>query len=77
MRNWVKRVHFVGIGGAGMCGIAEVLHNLKFQVSGSDARASAATQRLESLGVTVNIGHDPRLVAGADVVVASSAVASE
>ncbi|OGI42885.1 MAG: UDP-N-acetylmuramate--L-alanine ligase [Candidatus Muproteobacteria bacterium RIFCSPHIGHO2_01_FULL_65_16] len=75
MRNWVKRVHFVGIGGAGMCGIAEVLHNLKFQVSGSDARASAATQRLESLGVTVNIGHDPRLVAGADVVVASSAVA--
>ncbi len=74
MRNWVKRAHFVGIGGAGMCGIAEVLANLKFEVSGSDLRESPATKRLASLGVKVHIGHDARQVAGADVVVVSSAV---
>jgi UDP-N-acetylmuramate--alanine ligase len=68
-------VHFVGIGGAGMCGIAEVLHNLKFDVSGSDLRASPTTQRLQALGVKVVIGHDAALVKGADVVVISSAVA--
>ena len=71
----VRRVHFVGIGGAGMCGIAEVLHNLKFDVSGSDLRASPTTQRLQALGVKVVIGHDAALVKGADVVVISSAVA--
>jgi len=74
MRDRVKRVHFVGIGGAGMCGIAEVLHNLKFAVSGSDLRESANTKRLTSLGVKVSIGHDPQLVTGVDVVVASTAV---
>ena len=74
MRDRVKRVHFVGIGGAGMCGIAEVLHNLKFDVSGSDLRASATTERLQALGVKVAIGHDAALVRGADVVVTSSAV---
>jgi UDP-N-acetylmuramate--alanine ligase len=74
MRNWVKRAHFVGIGGAGMCGIAEVLANLKFEVSGSDLRESATTQRLAALDVKVHIGHDARLVQGADVVVVSSAV---
>jgi UDP-N-acetylmuramate--alanine ligase len=74
MRDRVKRVHFVGIGGAGMCGIAEVLHNLQFEVSGSDLRESPNTMRLTSLGVKVSIGHDPHLVKGVDVVVVSSAV---
>ncbi len=74
MRDRVKRVHFVGIGGSGMCGIAEVLFNLKYQVSGSDVRESANTRHLQELGVAVHIGHDPRLVEDADVVVVSSAV---
>lgn len=74
MRDRVKRVHFVGIGGVGMCGIAEVLHNLKFEVSGSDVRESANTKRLISLGVKVAIGHDSQLVKGVEVVVVSSAV---
>ena len=74
MRDRVRHIHFVGIGGAGMCGIAEVLHNLKFDVSGSDLRASATTERLQALGVRVAIGHDAALVQGADVVVTSSAV---
>jgi UDP-N-acetylmuramate--alanine ligase len=67
-------VHFVGIGGVGMCGIAEVLSNLQFEVSGSDLRESANTKRLAQLGVRVAIGHDPQLVKGVDVVVVSSAV---
>ena len=74
MHNWVKRVHFVGIGGAGMSGIAEVLANLKFDVSGSDAHESANTRRLRDMGVQVHIGHDAALVRHADVVVISSAV---
>jgi UDP-N-acetylmuramate--alanine ligase len=74
MRNWVKRVHFVGIGGVGMCGIAEVLHNLEFSVSGSDTAGNANTRRLAGLGIRVTIGHDAAHVAGADVVVISSAV---
>jgi UDP-N-acetylmuramate--alanine ligase len=74
MRDRVKRVHFVGIGGAGMCGIAEVLHNLQFEVSGSDVRESPNTRHLTSLGVRVAIGHDPQLIKAVDVVVMSSAV---
>ena len=74
MRNWVKRIHFVGIGGAGMCGIAEVLHNLAFGVSGSDVAENANTRRLAALGIQVFIQHDAAHVAGADVVVISSAV---
>src|SRR3990172_3343601 len=74
MRDRVKRVHFVGIGGAGMCGIAEVLHNQNYQVSGSDERESANTQRLRQLGVTIHIGHATANVATAEVVVISSAV---
>jgi UDP-N-acetylmuramate--alanine ligase len=74
MRDRVRHVHFVGVGGAGMCGIAEVLKNLDFEVSGSDARESPNTKRLASLGVAVHIGHDAHLVEGADVVVISSAV---
>src|SRR5215510_1436817 len=74
MRHKVKRVHFVGIGGSGMSGIAEVLLNLGFQVSGSDLSDSAATGRLRSLGVRVSRGHDAHNVEGADVVVVSTAV---
>ena len=74
MRNWVKRVHFVGIGGVGMCGIAEVLHNLEFSVSGSDSAENANTRRLAGLGIRLTIGHDAAHIAGADVVVISSAV---
>jgi UDP-N-acetylmuramate--alanine ligase len=74
MRDKVTRVHFVGIGGVGMCGIAEVLHNLDFTVSGSDLRDSPNTERLRKLGVTVNIGHDAKFVQGVEVVVVSSAV---
>jgi len=73
----VRRVHFVGIGGAGMGGIAEVLHTLGFAVSGSDRQASAMTRRLGGLGLRVHIGHDPALVADADVVVTSTAVQAD
>ena len=76
MKHKVKRVHFVGIGGAGMSGIAEVLATQGYRVSGSDLHESAATKRLRSLGVNVNIGHDPANVAGADAVVVSTAVAA-
>ncbi len=74
MRDRVRHVHFVGIGGAGMCGIAEVLHNLKFEVSGTDLRESATTQRLARQGIAVHIGHDAARIQGADVIVVSSAV---
>jgi UDP-N-acetylmuramate--alanine ligase len=74
MKHKVRRIHFVGIGGAGMSGIAEVLANLGYQVSGSDASANAATRRLKGLGAKVAIGHDAAHVAGADAVVISSAV---
>ena len=74
MRDQVKSMHFVGIGGAGMCGIAEVLHNLGYRVSGSDLREGATTRRLKSLGLDVHIGHDARWVQGVDVVVVSSAI---
>ena len=70
----VKRIHFVGIGGAGMCGIAEVLHNEGYAVSGSDIASSKVTARLESLGITVFIGHNEQNVKGASVVVVSSAI---
>ncbi|HEY9197740.1 MAG TPA: UDP-N-acetylmuramate--L-alanine ligase [Gammaproteobacteria bacterium] len=72
----VRRVHFVGIGGAGMGGIAEVLRNLGYDVQGSDLRANSVTRRLESLGVTVFVGHRAGQVTGCDVVVVSSAVDS-
>ncbi len=69
-----QHIHFVGIGGSGMSGIAEVLLNLNFAVSGSDLARSPATQRLESLGAKVFAGHASTHVTGADVVVVSSAV---
>ncbi|OGT21323.1 MAG: UDP-N-acetylmuramate--L-alanine ligase [Gammaproteobacteria bacterium RBG_16_57_12] len=70
----IRRIHFVGIGGAGMSGIAEVLINLGYQVSGSDIQENAMTQRLRSLGAQVSIGHEAGHIAGTDVVVISSAV---
>lgn len=70
----IKTIHFVGIGGAGMCGIAEVLLNQGYRITGSDLKGSAVTQRLIGLGVTVFIGHSAENVASADVVVYSSAV---
>ncbi len=74
MKHKVKRIHFVGIGGSGMSGIAEVLVNLGYRVSGSDIAANAATERLASLGAAVAIGHAAERVAGADAVVVSTAV---
>jgi UDP-N-acetylmuramate--alanine ligase len=72
-----RRVHFVGIGGIGMSGIAELLVNLGYEVSGSDMRASETTVRLAACGATIAIGHDPALVTGVDVVVVSSAIAGD
>ena len=74
MKHKVKRVHFIGIGGSGMSGIAEVMLNLGFQVSGSDLSESAATQRLRQLGARVSTGHDAENVIGANAVVVSTAV---
>ncbi|HUB09408.1 MAG TPA: UDP-N-acetylmuramate--L-alanine ligase [Myxococcales bacterium] len=73
-RNKKPRIHFVGIGGIGMSGIAEVLLNLGYQVSGSDLKASDITERLGRLGGRIEIGHRREHVEGADVVVTSSAV---
>ena len=73
----VKRIHFVGIGGAGMSGIAEVLRNEGYTVSGSDIAKSKVTARLEKLGITVFIGHAKENVHGASVVVVSSAVRAD
>jgi len=70
----IRRIHFVGIGGAGMCGIAEVLLNQGYEISGSDLHASAATARLTTLGANVRIGHDATQVAECDVLVVSSAI---
>jgi UDP-N-acetylmuramate--alanine ligase len=70
----LKRIHMIGIGGTGMNGIAEVLLNLDYEVSGSDLHANDATRRLAGLGATVAIGHRAEAVRGADVVVISSAV---
>ena len=70
----IQRLHFVGIGGAGMSGIAEVLLNQGYSISGSDLRESKVTQRLESLGMQIFIGHEARNVKEADVVVISSAI---
>jgi UDP-N-acetylmuramate--alanine ligase len=72
-----KHIHFVGIGGIGMSGIAELLLNLGYRISGSDLQESDITRRLESLGGTVNIGHDAAWINGADVVVTSSAIAND
>ncbi len=74
MKHKVKNIHFVGIGGSGMSGIAEVLLNLGYTVSGSDLGSNAATARLTSLGAKVTLGHDAHNVDGADALVTSTAV---
>jgi UDP-N-acetylmuramate--alanine ligase len=77
MKHKVKRIHFVGVGGAGMSGIAEVLANQGFEVSGSDLAASATTRRLTEQGVRVVIGHAAGNVQEADAVVVSTAVRAD
>lgn len=72
-----RRVHFIGIGGAGMSGIAEVLHTLGYAVSGSDKQPSRVTERLAKIGVEIHIGHNARHVADADAVVISSAIGKD
>jgi UDP-N-acetylmuramate--alanine ligase len=74
MKHKIKNIHFVGIGGSGMSGIAEVLLNLGYGVSGSDLGSNAASQRLASLGANVMLGHAAENIAGADAVVTSTAV---
>ena len=77
MKHKVRRIHFVGIGGAGMSGIAEVLLNLGYEVSGSDLAANAATLRLQEKGSRIALGHRAENVAGADAVVVSTAVRAD
>lgn len=74
MKHKVKHIHFVGIGGSGMSGIAEVMVNLGYTVSGSDLSTTATTQRLSSLGIRVAIGHGAEHIVGANAVVVSTAV---
>jgi UDP-N-acetylmuramate--alanine ligase len=74
MKHAVKHIHFVGIGGAGMSGIAEVLFNLGYTVSGSDQSDGATVRRLAALGLKVTIGHDAENITGADAIVTSTAV---
>src|SRR5258705_11362687 len=75
MYGRIRRIHLVGIGGSGMSGIAEVLLNLGYQVSGSDMKESEPVARLRSLGARIFVGHRAEQVEGADVVVASTAIA--
>ncbi|EHR73213.1 UDP-N-acetylmuramate--alanine ligase [Burkholderiales bacterium JOSHI_001] len=74
MKHAVKHIHFVGVGGAGMSGIAEILRNLGYVVSGSDQSDSATTRRLAELGIRVHLGHDAANIRGAEAVVTSTAV---
>jgi UDP-N-acetylmuramate--alanine ligase len=77
VKHKVRHIHFVGIGGAGMSGIAEVLANLGYQVSGSDLAENSATKRLASLGAKIAVNHKPQNINGADAVVVSSAVQAD
>ena len=77
MKHAIKHIHFVGLGGAGMSGIAEVLRNLGYQISGSDLSDSATLRRLQGLGIKTYIGHAASNVLGADAVVTSTAVQSD
>jgi len=73
----IRRIHFIGVGGAGMSGIAEVVANQGYEVSGSDMNRSHSTDRLQSKGVSVKFAHSAQNVAGCDVVVVSSAIAED
>ncbi|MDC8784134.1 UDP-N-acetylmuramate--L-alanine ligase [Roseateles koreensis] len=77
MKHAIKHIHFVGVGGAGMSGIAEILHNLGYTVSGSDQSDSATAQRLAGLGLLIQVGHAAAHIAGAQVVVTSTAVKAD
>jgi UDP-N-acetylmuramate--alanine ligase len=77
MKHAIRHIHFVGIGGSGMSGIAEVLLNQGFVVSGSDLGENAATRRLQSLGAAVHLGHDAAFIEGADAIVTSTAVKND
>ena len=77
MREHVKHVHFVGIGGAGMSGIAQVLINQGYEVSGTDLAASTVTEQLAQQGAKIFIGHEAKNILGADVVVTSTAVGDD
>ena len=77
MKHKVKHIHFVGIGGSGMSGIAEVLLNLGYTISGSDLSTNAASQRLAELGADVKLGHAEEHIAGADAIVTSTAVKAD
>lgn len=77
MKQFVKKIHMVGIGGAGMCPLAEVLHAHGHRITGSDKISSPATSRLESLGIKIQLNHTPDLVRDADLLVYSSAVKQE
>ena len=76
MKHAISHVHFIGVGGAGMSGIAEILHNLGYKVSGSDLSDGPVLQRLSALGIQTQVGHDASNIAGADAVVTSTAVQS-
>ncbi len=73
----IKKLHFVGIGGVGMCGIAEILHNTGYQLTGSDLKKTETTTHLEELGIEIMYSHEPSNVIGSDVVVTSSAVGDD
>ena len=73
----IKSLYFVGIGGTGMCGIAEVLHNSGYKISGSDMKRTETTEYLEGLGIDIKYEHQGANVRGSDVVVISSAVSDD
>ena len=77
MKHAIHHIHFVGLGGAGMSGIAEVLNNLGYRISGSDLVDSPSLQRLKGLGITTCVGHEAKHINGADVVVTSTAVKAD
>ena len=77
MKHAIRHIHFVGVGGAGMSGIAEVLHNLGYVISGSDLADSATLRRLQALGMQTHVGHSAANVEGADAVVTSTAVTAD
>ncbi|HET6718635.1 MAG TPA: Mur ligase domain-containing protein, partial [Rhodocyclaceae bacterium] len=77
MKHKVKHIHFVGIGGSGMSGIAEVLLNLGFTISGSDLADNATTRRLAALGARICSGHLGANIVGADAIVTSTAVKAD
>ena len=77
MKHAISHVHFVGIGGAGMSGIAEILHNLGYKVSGSDIADGPILRRLQAMGIQTQVGHDAAHIAGAGAVVTSTAVQAD